>query len=235
MLASLKKDIRVLANPGKAKLLQRFFKTGKGEYAEGDIFLGISVPALRTIARQYKNLPLKDVEALLTSLMHEERLIALLLLVENFRRGDEEKKKEIFDFYLSHTEAINNWDLVDLSAGNVVGEWLRLKKDYGILDKLAHSQNLWERRIAIISTFAFIYAGEDSLTYHIAELLLPDKSDLIQKAVGWMLREAGKRVSQEREEDFLRKHYKIMGRTALRYAIERFPEGKRQGYLKGRI
>ena len=239
MLNELRADLEKLKNPKKAKVLKRFFKTGPGEYGEGDIFLGISVPQLRKIAIQYENLPFSDITKLLKSKIHEERLIALLMLVHNFHEGDEKKKKEIFEFYLKSTKYVNNWDLVDLSAPKIVGEYLMdppMADDKKILYKLAKSNNLWERRIAIIATYQFIWkAKKYKDTFKIEEILLEDKHDLIQKAVGWMLREVGKRISQDIEEQFLKKHYHKMSRTTLRYAIERFPENLKYKYLKGRI
>jgi 3-methyladenine DNA glycosylase AlkD len=241
MVTDIRKEIIDAGDPEKAVFLQRFFKTGKGEYGYGDIFLGLTVPQSRAIARKYKDLPLGEVEALLKSKYHEERLIALFLLVHNFKSGDEDVRKEIFDFYLSHTAYINNWDLVDSSAGYIVGEYLSISprvspgRNINILKQLASSKSLWERRIAIIATFAYIYKGRYEETFAVAELLLDDKEDLIHKAVGWMLREVGKRVSREEEEKFLLKHYKVMPRTMLRYAIEHFPEEERKRYLLGNI
>jgi len=213
--------------------LQRFFKTGPGEYAEGDKFLGIKVPVLRGIARQHQDLPLKEAEKLLHSPLHEERLVSLLILIFHFNKGDEAEKEHIYKLYLRSTKYINNWDLVDVTAKFIIGAFL-LDKDKDVLDKLAKSKNMWERRIAILSTFHFIEKGEFRDTMRIAKTLLNDREDLIHKAVGWMLREVGKR-SLKTEEDFLKKHYKEMPRTALRYAIERFPEKKRQAYLKGLV
>ncbi len=236
MLDSLQKEVNALADPVKGKFLARFFKTGEGQYGEGDIFYGLTVPQSRVLALKYKDLPLKDVEKLLQSKVHEERLIALLILVWNYGKGDEERKKEIFDFYLSHTKYINNWDLVDLSADKIMGEQLlRVSGVSGVLVRLAKSENLWERRIAIVSTYAFIKRGKYEDTFAIADILLKDPHDLIQKAVGWMLREVGKRVSEEKLEEFLKPRYKTMPRTCLRYAIERFSEEKRRLYLKGMI
>lgn len=231
ILKDLRKDLKKLANPKKAELLARFFKTGKGEYGEGDIFLGISVPNSRSIAHKYKDLSQEQIKELFQSKIHEERLIAILLLVHNFQKGDEEKKKEIYQFYLNHTQFINNWDLVDLSAPKIIGDFL-LSRKKDILYKLAKSESLWERRIAIISTFQFIYYKHYEDTLKIAEILLYDKHDLIQKAVGWMLREVGKRCSQETEEKFLKKYYRQMPRTMLRYAIEKFPTKLRIDYLR---
>lgn len=233
-LSSLQKDLKKLADPQKAKISQRFFKTGKGEYGEGDVFLGISVPQSRKIAVNYKDLPLSDVLTLLKSIIHEERLIALLLLVHNFKKGDDRERKEIYEFYLQNTKYVNNWDLVDLSADKIVGEYL-YDKPITILIKLARSPNIWERRIAMIATYAFIKSKKHEEALKIAEILINDTHDLIQKAVGWMLREVGKRVSKEVEEEFLKKYYRTMPRTSLRYAIEHFSEDKRKAYLTGKI
>ena len=237
MLNEVHKDIQKEANQNKAKFLQRFFRTGKGEYAEGDIFLGLTVPQSRVIVKKYKDLPLSDVLELLQSKFHEERLIALLIMVYQFSKGDEKARKEIYDFYLTSTKYINNWDLVDLSAGQIVGTYL-LQHSAScniVLVSLAKSNNLWERRIAIIATFALIRSGEYEKTFTIADILLHDKHDLIHKAVGWMLREVGKRCGDDVLEDYLKSRYKKMPRTMLRYAIERFEEGKRKRYLSGTI
>lgn len=235
-LHDMKNDIQQIADPEKGKFLQRFFKTGKGEYAEGDVFLGLTVPQSRVIARKYKDLPLAECVKLLQSRLHEERLIALFILVLQFTKGDVVKKKELYNLYLSHTAYINNWDLVDSSADKIVGEYLfQTNASTDILVQLAHSESLWERRIAIIATFAFIKHGSADETLMIAPLLLTDKHDLIHKAVGWMLREMGKKVSLEKEEEFLKKYCKVMPRTMLRYAIELFPQEKRLKYLNGGI
>jgi len=230
---NLRKDLKKSSNKDKAKLLQRFFKTGKGEYAEGDIFLGISVPQQRKLAKKYSNLDILTLQSLLDSKIHEERLIALLILVENYKKSHEEQKYQISSFYLKNTKNINNWDLVDLSAPNILGNYL-LEKPKDILFKLAQSSLLWEKRISIISSFAFIKNNQFDTTLKIAKILLNDSHDLIHKAVGWMLREIGKRSLQE-EENFLKTSYNEMPRTMLRYAIEKFPEEKRQAYLKGEI
>ena len=222
-----------MENKEKAKVLKRFFKTDKGEYGEGDIFLGLTVPESRKIAKKYSSLSLEEVKSLLESKIHEERLIALLILVNNYQKSNENIKKEIYNFYLKNTDKINNWDLVDLTADKIIGDYLlNNKKD--ILYKLAKSDNLWERRVSIISTFQFIKNNEFKDVLNIAEILLRDKHDLIHKAVGWMLREIGKR-NLEALESFLNKHYRSMPRTMLRYAIEKFQEDKRQAYLKGEI
>lgn len=232
-LAKLKKELRSLANPEKAKILQRFFKTGKGEYGEGDVFVGITVPEQRKLAKKYfKDLTLEDVQKLLSSKIHEERFTALEAL--NFMyENNIAKRKDIFDFYLDNTSRINNWDLVDTSAPYILGEYL-FNRNKSILFKLASSSNLWEKRIAIISTYYFIKQNRFEETLKVAELLLNDKHDLIHKAVGWMLREVGNK-NFIAEENFLEKNYKKMPRTMLRYAIEKFPEEKRKSYLMGAL
>ncbi len=242
MLYQLRDEIRKLADPKKAELLQRFFKTGKGEYGEGDKFLGIVVPAQRQVARQFKDLILKDLKTLLKSKIHEERLIALFILIFKFQstrlrqdydgQASTPEQKAIFDFYLKHTKYINNWDLVDLSAPKIVGAYLR-KKNKAILYRLAKSKNLWERRIAILATFDFIYYGDAKDALQISKILMDDKHDLIHKATGWMLREAGKRCNQALLIEFLNRHHKQMPRTMLRYSIERLPQTLRLKYLKG--
>ena len=234
-LQQLHRDIKKLADPEKGKFLQRFFKTKEGEYGFGDVFVGLTVPISRNIAKQYKDLLPEEIETLLASNVHEERLIALLILVDQFKKGSDDKKKVVYDFYIKHLQYVNNWDLVDLSAYNIIGNYLLLTRNITFLVRLASSKNIWERRIAIISTFAFIKNGSIKETLKIAEILIHDKEDLIHKAVGWMLREGGKKVSMELEEVFLKKYYHTMPRTMLRYAIEKFPEEKRQAYLKGRI
>ena len=232
-LIEIKKEIKKNADPQKAELLQRFFKTGPGQYGEGDIFLGIMVPVQRSIAKKYKDLPLKDIKDLLNSDIHEERLIALFILVEQYKKGDEQKKEDIFTFYHLHRKRINNWDLVDLTAHIISGSYL-MDKDKSLLYKLAESKNIWDRRIAIMSTFYFIKNNVFDDALCLAQKLLNDKHDLIHKAVGWMLREIGNR-DMNTEEGFLEKNYKKMPRTMLRYAIEKFPENKRLAYLKGNI
>lgn len=228
-----KSDLRAHASPAKAAILQRFFKTGKGEYAEGDQFLGVVVPDTRKVARMHKHLPMVDLAVLLQSPIHEERLCALLIMVHQFERGNDAGRRRLFDFYLRHTGSINNWDLVDTSAPKIVGAWLR-ERDRAILYTLVKSQNLWERRIAILSTFEFIRHGDFSDALKISQLLLPDRHDLIHKAVGWMLREIGKR-DEPTLRDFLQRHYRNMPRTMLRYAIEEYPAATRRRYLEGRI
>ncbi len=228
-LANLRAELKAKADPKKAKLLQGYFKTGKGEYGEGDMFLGIVVPETRKIAQKYKDLELKDLKLLLKSRFHEERLAALLILVHKYEKGSGADKKQIFNFYLKNTKYINNWDLVDLSAPKIIGDYL-LDKNRKILYKLAKSKNFWERRVAVLATFAFIKKSQLGEALKIAEMLLNDKHDLVHKAVGWMLREVGKQ-SVKTLEKFLKTHYRKMPRTMLRYAIERFSEGERKEYL----
>jgi len=233
MLVKIRKETRKTADPKRAALLRRFFKTGPGEYGEGDVFLGLTVPQSREIAKKYSDLKLAEAEKLIHSKIHEERLIALLILVIKFKSSDEGDREKIYHFYLKNTKFINNWDLVDLSADKIVGSYL-LDKNKNILTQLAHSKNVWERRIAVLATFDFIKNSKFSDALKIARILLNDSHDLIHKAVGWMLREVGKK-SLKTEEKFLRPHYKKMPRTMLRYAIEKFPEKKRQKYLKGEV
>ncbi len=229
-LQKIQEDMKNLASPEKAKLLQRFFKTGKGEYGEGDIFLGVMVPQQRKIAKKYKDLALSEIQELLNSKIHEYRLTALFILVDKYKKADEKTKKKVFDFYLKNTKNINNWDLIDLSAPNIVGGYL-LDKKRDILYKLAKSKSLWERRISIMATAIFIKNNQFKDTLKLSEILLNDKHDLIHKAAGWMLREVGK-INQEMEDGFLKKYYKKMPRTMLRYAIEKFPKNKKQFYMK---
>ncbi|MFH1462502.1 MAG: DNA alkylation repair protein [bacterium] len=231
-LSDLKKELKAKANSEKAKILQRFFKTGPGEYGEGDRFLGIMVPEIRKLAKNYSHLSLSDLQRLLASPFNEERLCALLILMLQFQCGSEETKKKIYSFYLSRTKRVNSWGLVDVSADKIVGAYL-FDKPKAILYDLAKSENIWERRIAVMATFHFIKNNQFEETLKIAKMLLKDKHDLIHKAVGWMLREVGKRDLQT-EEKFLKKHYKAMPRTMLRYAIEKFPEKKRKQYLLAR-
>lgn len=230
-LQRLRAQLHLHANPEKAEFLQRFFKTGKGQYAEGDQFLGITVPAQRKIASQFSDLSLSDITRLLKSGWHEERLTALLIMVNQYRKGNDEVREKLFDLYLNHTKYINNWDLVDTSAEYIVGARLE-NRDKSLLINLANSEWLWDRRIAMLSTFYNIKKGDPTLTFQIAEILLHDTHDLIHKAVGWMLREAGKRCSEEELENFLQQHYKQMPRTMLRYAIERLEPEKRLEWLQ---
>jgi len=231
MINNLIKEFDLTADSKKAENLSRFFKTGRGQYGEGDMFLGIMVPTQRMLAKKYfKDLSMRDISFLLKNKIHEYRLTALFMLILKFNKADELDQKKIFNFYLKNTKKINNWDLVDLSAPNIIGKYL-VNKDQTIIYRLSQSKNLWEKRISVLATFPFIKLGVFKPTLKIAETLIDDKHDLIQKAVGWMLRELGKR-NLKIEEDFLKKHYKTMPRTALRYAIEKFPESKRQFYLK---
>ncbi len=226
-----------LRDAATAAIALRFFKTGPGEYGEGDRFLGIRAPALHSLARDLRGAGIEVALPLLKSGWHEARALALLLLVRAFRRTDESTQKRIYNLYLKSTKFINGWDLVDLSAEHIVGAWLADKpaERRRVLNRLAKSNSLWERRIAILATFHYIKQGDYAETMRIAKLLLNDKEDLIQKAVGWMLREVGKRIGEKQEESFLKRHYRRMPRTMLRYAIERFAEPKRKRYLAGEI
>jgi len=225
----LLRDLEEAADQRKAANLAWFFKTGKGEYGEGDIFLGITVPKSRKIALRYTHLPLADIAKLLASPIHEHRFAALEILVVQYERGEEERRQEIFDFYVQNTHRTNNWDLVDTSAPYIVGEHLR-GRPRAILEKLAASPLLWERRIAIVATLGLIRHGELKDTFRIARKLLGDKEPLIHKAVGWLLREAGK-VSRAELVAFLERHAEKMPRTTLRYAIERFSPEERKLWL----
>ncbi|MBD3209412.1 DNA alkylation repair protein [Candidatus Woesearchaeota archaeon] len=231
--ADVKRALQARASKEKAAIYQRFFKTGKGEYGEGDVFIGLAVPEQRNIAKQFKDLPLPETIKLLQSKIHEHRLTALIILMEQFKKADEKKQKQMYALYLNNTQYINNWDLIDLSAPRIVGAYL-LDKPRKILYQLAKG-NLWEKRIAILATFTFIHHGESRDTLRLAKQYLGETHDLSHKATGWALREVGKRVSEQELEQFLQKHYKSIPRTTLRYAIERFPEQKRQAYLKGAI
>lgn len=224
-------ELRASADPKRAAASRWFFKTGKGQYGEGDRFLGLSAPVLRKTALRYRELSLKDIERLLRSPIHEHRAAGFEILVEQYQRGDEARRETIFRFYLRHTRCANNWDLVDGSAPYIVGQHLKTRSRR-LLDRLARSKSLWERRIAIISTLALIRSGEVADTFRIAEKLFSDPHDLIHKAVGWMLREAGK-VFPDRLRAFLQRHYARIPRTALRYAIERFPARERRRILRG--
>lgn len=232
MITEIRSAIREVADTQKAALLGRFFKTGPGEYAEGDRFIGGTVPQLRKIVRVYRTCPLKEIEMLIESPIHEERFVALQLLVDQFDRADAPLRKKIFSFYIRHVRSVNNWDLVDGSAPHIVGSYL-LDQDRSVLFTYARSTDLWKRRIAIIATFTFIRAGDLRDTLAIATILLHDEHDLIHKAVGWMLREAEKKDPRAIRE-FLNVHAAVMPRTMLRYAIERFPEAERQRYLRAK-
>jgi 3-methyladenine DNA glycosylase AlkD len=223
-----------LRSPSRARILRGFFKTGPGEYGEGDVFLGLTVPQVRRIVRDRgREATLSDARTLLASRFHEERLAALLLLAERFRRGGDRERERIYRFYLGRTRRINNWDLVDLSAPNIVGAWLA-GRDRRALDRLARSKSLWKRRIAVVATFHFIREGDFAPTLRLAAALLRDPHDLIHKAMGWMLREVGKR-DRATLERFLSRHARAMPRTMLRYAIERLPGPRRRAYLAGAV
>ncbi len=232
-ITEIKSRLRAHADKERAAISKRFFKTGPGEYGEGDKFIGIRVPVLRKLAKEYQFLSIKNTEKLLRSPIHEERQLALFILMLIFKKANDTTKKCIYDLYLKSTCYINNWDLIDISAEHIVGHYLfdRSKKP---LYHLSQSQSLWERRISILSTFHYIKKEMYDDTIKIAKILLNDKEDLIHKAVGWMLREVGKRHLAT-EEDFLKTHYHDMPRTMLRYAIEKFPEDKRLRYLKGLV
>ena len=230
-LSNLRRELESASDEKRAKNLVWFFKTGKGEYGEGDQFCGITVPVLRKIASRYRDLRLADIKKLLGSDIHEHRLAALMILVAQYKRADAPAREKIFNFYLANTSYINNWDLVDASARDIAGEHLA-SRSRKTLYALAKSGDLWERRIAIIATHAFIRRGDLTDAFKISELLLGDKHDLIHKAVGWMLREAGKQ-SEPRLVRFLKTHYSAMPRTTLRYAIERMPEHVRKRQLRG--
>ena len=232
-VTEIRSQLRALSDPKIAEHSQRFFKTGPGEYGEGDEFIGIRVPVLRRVAKDHRELPVSEAEQLLQSKIHEERLLALLILVMRYRRGDDSVRKKVFDTYCHNLRFVNNWDLVDSSAHLIVGPHLASRSKRK-LHQWAKSRNLWERRIAILSTLAYIKDGEFGETIKIAATLLHDGEDLIHKAVGWMLREVGNR-DRKVEEEFLKKHYQQMPRTMLRYAIEKFPEAKRKRYLLGKV
>ncbi|NNE36521.1 MAG: DNA alkylation repair protein [Rhodothermales bacterium] len=231
--SDLTKALRELANPEIAAHSQRFFKTGKGEYGEGDVFLGIRVPVLRKQATKFKDLSLANLSRSLKSQYNEVRLCTLFILVKQFERGNDAERKKIYDLYLESTEFVNNWDLVDSSAHKIVGPHL-VHRDRRILTKLAKSKSLWERRISIMSTLEFIRRGDYADTLAISEILLNDPEDLIHKAVGWMLREVGNKDPQV-ERRFLATTYDRMPRTMLRYAIEKFPDVERKKYLNGEV
>jgi len=232
-LIKITKELKSLANKPQAVVLQRFFKTGKGQYGEGDIFLGIKVPLTRKIALKYLSLDFKDISSLLKSKIHEFRLAALFILVAQYQKTEDRKvKAKIVSFYLRNTKYINNWDLVDLSVAKILGDYLILEeKKIKILSTLAKSKNLWERRMAMVATYAFIQKGRAEEALDLAKKLLHDNHDLIHKAVGWMLREVGKRTDKKKLKSFLDEHIKNMPRTALRYAIERLSAVEREYYL----
>jgi 3-methyladenine DNA glycosylase AlkD len=229
--ADIRKELKSMADPDKAAIMQRFFKIGPGQYGEGDIFIGVIVPQSRRVAKKFCQLPLGELRTLLYSHIHEERLVALLILAWSYSvSSSREKEEEIVKFYLDNIKQVNNWDLVDLSAPNILGAHL-VDRDRRLLYRLATSENVWERRIAIVATHHFIRNGDFSDTLKIAEMLLQDRHDLIHKAAGWMLREVGKRDAAA-QEAFLEKHWSVMPRMMLRFAIERLPESKRRRYKK---
>lgn len=225
-------EILSMANPEKATFLQRFFKTGPGQYAEGDVFLGLVVPLTRSIAKANKQTPLSELQLLMESEYHEARLCALLIVMEQFKKASQTERKALFDFYIKNASRINNWDLVDVTCPHVVGVYL-LDKDRSLLYELAESDNLWEQRIAMVSTVTFIRSREYTDTLALAERLMTHTHDLMHKAVGWMLREVGKK-DRATLTDFLEQYATQLPRTALRYAIEHYPEEQRQYFLKKR-
>ena len=228
----IEKEIIKQRNASKAKILARYFKTGKGEYGEGDFFLGISVPDCSNLAKKYKNLEISEVKSLLKNKYHEIRLISLIVLVFKYNESSQEfERRKIVNFYLKNTKFINNWDLVDSSAYQILGNYLVDKKDRKIIYKLVSSKNLWEQRIAVVSTYAFIKKGESKDIFLICKKLFNHKHDLIHKAMGWMLREVGKNVSQKGLKIFLKENIKQIPRTTLRYAIEKFEDKERRRYL----
>ena len=229
-----REEIRALANKEIAQHSLRFFKTDKGEYGHGDFFLGVRAPKIRLIAKKHIDISITDMKTLICSKYHEERFLGLIILVNKYAKTkDKKNRNQLYKIYVSSFKYINNWNLVDVTCPHVTGKHL-IDKDRTILYKWAKSEDLWTKRIAMVSTFSFIRKNDLEDTFKIAEILLHDEHDLIHKAVGWMLREAGKR-DLKREETFLKKYYKTMPRTMLRYAIEKFPETKRQKYLKGTI
>jgi 3-methyladenine DNA glycosylase AlkD len=223
-------ELQSVANEAKAKHLQRFFKTGAGQYGEGDVFLGIVVPVTRSIAKANLHTPLPELDILIKSKYHEARLCAILIVTERCKKTTGKERNELYQFYLNHTNYVNNWDLVDLSCPTVAGEYL-VDKERGILYEMAEKQHLWEQRIAIVSTFAFIRRNDFGDTFALSKKLINHPHDLIHKAVGWMLREVGKR-DREILTDFLEDYATRLPRTALRYAIEHYSEPERQYFLK---
>ena len=233
MLKTVRDALKAHSDESTARILKRFFKTGPGDYGEGDRFMGVRVPAIRQVARKFRDLPLTDTLTFLQSEIHEERFLALVILTDKYGRGTPGEQRKIYGRYLANTKYINSWDLVDTSAEHIVGAYLN-DRPRDPLYGLARSDSLWERRIAVLATFHFIKQGELDETLKVAEMLVADSEDLIHKAVGWMLREVGNR-NRTAEEGFLKKHYRRMPRTMLRYAIEKFPEDLRRQYLKGTI
>lgn len=232
--AEVARALEELGTSERAKAAVGYFKTGPGQYGEGDVFIGVTVPEQRKVAKQFKDLDLSEVKKLMHSPIHEQRLTALLILTDQFKRGDAQTRQSIYDFYMHNLAGVNNWDLVDSSAPQIVGASLA-GKDKRILEKLARSDNLWERRVAMIATLFDIVNGDPVAALKIADLLLNDQHDLIQKAVGWMLREVGKRCGRQVLVDYLQPRYQTMPRTMLRYSIEHFDPAERQLYLKGLV
>lgn len=226
--------LRHYASKERAAVNARFFKTGKGEYGEGDRFLGVTVPHARKVAKAFVGLSMADVEVLLQSSWHEVRLLGVIIWTVQWRNADERTQKAIFDSYLANAARVNNWDLVDVSAPTIVGEWL-VERDRRVLHRLAKSKLLWERRIAIVATFAFIRRADPSATFAIADIVMQDTEDLMHKATGWMLREVGKRCGQATLVEYLSLRYHRMPRTMLRYAIEHFPPVERRRWLLGKV
>lgn len=222
-------ELKALADAKKASFFPKFFKAGKGEYAEGDVFLGVSVPDIRNIAKKYRDLPFSEIKKLLANDYHEARLLALIILTMQYARADDAQKQKIVDFYLTQFSRVNNWDLVDSSASQILGSYL-LTHPRGMLMRFAKSPHLWTQRIAIVSTYAFIRADQFEETLNIAEIFLSHKHDLIHKATGWMLREVGKRDMTVLRK-FLDRHAAEMPRTMLRYAIEKMTSGERRQYM----
>lgn len=223
-------ELNSLENPADAQFLQRFFKTGKGEYGEGDVFIGLRVPTTRQICKKYKDLPVNEIEKLLESPIHEHRLAAVIIMRIQAERANSVLRKSLYDLYLRRADRVNNWDIIDISCHKIVGAYLA-DKDRAILYKLARSKQMWERRIAIVSTAHFISKNDLDDTFKLAEILLKDKEDLMHKATGWMLREAGKK-DEARLKEFLDKHATTMPRTMLRYSIERLHPADRAHYMK---
>lgn len=227
----IERDLMEAARPDKVEVLASFFKSGCGEYGEGDVFIGVSVPDNRRVARRHLDAGLDDVRRLLQSPVHEVRLCALLVLVEQYRRGDAARRREIYDFYLTVTDRINNWDLVDLSCQYIIGPQLMDGGDRSVLVMLAASESMWRRRIAVVSTLWMVRHGEVDDAIGICTMLLGDREDLIRKACGWVLREVGKK-DKGRLTAFLDRHAGDMSRTTLRYAIERFDRDERMHYMR---
>lgn len=229
----VERELNAHENPADAEFLQRFFKTGPGQYGEGDVFIGLRVPQTRVITKKYRDLPLGEIEKLLDSPIHEHRLAAVIIMTERAKRAQEEEKKDLYDLYLRRIDRMNNWDIIDISCGHVVGGYL-LDKPRDILYKLARSKVMWERRVAIISTSRFIAHGDLDDTFKLAELLINDNEDLIHKASGWMLREAGKK-DETRLKDFLDQHAATMPRTMLRYSLEKLHSTDKAHYMTAKL